>query len=112
MHKKDTSISEYNKYVIIRDTIAEIFKTYIEGYKLVDKFNNVEIEKLTNRFEKEYERYVTDTFEELDIQIEEINGVNHIVVHELISKVAGVVASKLAAELLMIELVNKFISKN
>jgi hypothetical protein len=109
MYKKDTSISEYRKYMLIRDSIAEIFKGYIEGYELSDKFSNVEIKKLTDRFEKEYKQYVMDTFIALDIQTREIDGVNHIVVKELMSKVAGVVSSKLAAELLMIEIVNKFV---
>ena len=110
MYKKNTSISEYNKYVLIRDSITEIFKAYIEGYGLSDKINKIEIEKLINRFEKEYKQYVIDTFLELDIQTKEINGVNFIVIDELMAKVAGVVASKLAAELLMIELVNRFVN--
>jgi phage tail tube protein FII len=109
MYKKDTSISEYRKYVLIKDSIAEIFKTYIEGYGLSGKLSNIEVEKLTDRFEKEYKQYIIDTFIELDIQVKEINGINYIVIDELMSKVAGVVASKLTAELLMIEIVNRFV---
>jgi len=109
MYKKDTSILEYKKYLTIRDSISEIFKTYIEGYGLSDKLTNIEIEKLTDKFEKEYKQYVTDTFVKLDIQTVEIDGINRIVVDEFMSKVAGVVASKLAAELLMFELVSQFI---
>jgi len=110
MYKKDTSILEYKKYLTIRDSISEIFKTYIEGYGLSNKITSVEIEKLTDKFEKEYKRYITDTFIELDIKTIEIDGVSRIGIDELMSKVAGIVASKLAAELLMIEIVNQFIS--
>ena len=108
MYKKDTSIAEYRKYVLVRDSIADIFKSYIEGYKLDDKLTSKEVEKLTNRFEKEYKQYIMDTFVALDIQTIEKDGVDFIVIDELMSKVAGVVASKLAAELLMIEIVNRF----
>lgn len=109
MYKKDTSISEYRKYVVIRDSISDIFSTYIDGYGLTDKLNSKEIERLTNRFEQKYKKYIMDTFVELDIQITEMNGTNVIIIDELMAKVAGVVASKLAAELLMIELVNIFV---
>jgi phage tail tube protein FII len=109
MYKKDTSISEYRKYVVIRDSISEIFATYIDGYGLADKLNSKEIERLTNKFEQKYKKYIMDTFVELDIQITEMNGTNVIIIDELMVKVAGVVASKLAAELLMIELVNIFV---
>lgn len=109
MYKKDTSIAEYRKYVLIRDSISEIFNTYIEGYDLVTELLDEDIEKLTDIFEKEYKGYITDTFLELDIKTVEQNGVNYIAVNELMSKVAGITASKLAAELLMIELVNKFV---
>ena len=108
MYKKDTSIAEYRKYVLVRDSIADIFKSYIEGYKLDDKLTSKEVEKLTNRFEIEYKQYIMDTFVALDIQTIEKDGVDFIVIDELMSKVAGVVASKLAAELLMIEIVNRF----
>lgn len=108
MYKKDTSISEYRKYVLVRDSIATIFKTYIEGYELDDKLTTKTVEKLTDKFEKEYKQYIMDTFIALDIQTKKIDGVNFIVIDELMSKVAGVVASKLAAELLMIEIVNRF----
>ena len=108
MYKKDTSIAEYRKYVLVRDSIAEIFKSYIEGYRLSDKLTSKEVEKLTDRFEKEYKQYIMDTFVALDIQTTEKDGVDFIVIDELMSKVAGVVASKLAAELLMIEIVNRF----
>jgi hypothetical protein len=111
MKNRDTSISDYIKYVSIKDSIAEIFRTYIEGYGLGEKINNEEIELMTDRFEKEYQKYVMDTFLELDIQTKEINGTTFIVVDELMTKVAGVIASKLAAELLMIELINRFVHK-
>lgn len=109
MYKKDTSISEYRKYVLVRDSIADIFKTYIEGYKIDDKLTTKDVEKLTDRFENEYKQYIMDTFVALDIQTTEKDGVSFIVVNELMSKIAGISASKLAAELLMIELVNQFV---
>jgi len=109
MYKKDTSITEYRKYMLIRDAIAELFRTYIEEYGLSKKLNGVEIEKFIDRFEKEYKRYVTDTFVELDIQTIEVDGINTIMVNELMTKIAGIVSSKLAIELLMFEIVNKFI---
>jgi len=40
-----------------------------------------------------------------------VDKIYYILVEELMAKVAGVIASKLAAELLMIEIVNKFIHK-
>ena len=109
MYKKDTSISEYRKYVLIRDSIADIFKKYIEGCGLGNEWTTNEVEKLTDKFEKEYKQYTMDTFKALDIQTTKIDGVNYIVVNELMSKVAGITASKLAAELLMIELANQFV---
>jgi uncharacterized protein (DUF927 family) len=111
MDNRDTSISEYRKYMLLKDSIAEIFKTYVVGYGLADKLDNEVIEQLGDRFEKEYKSYVMDTFIELDIKTEEHNGKNFLVVEELMTKVAGVIASKLAAEILMIELVNRFVHK-
>jgi len=109
MDSKDTSISEYRKYMMIKDSIAEIFQTYIIGYGLSDKLSSKDVERLADRFEKKYKDYVMDTFIELDIRTKEVGATNYIMVDELMSKVAGVIASKLAAEILMIEIVNQFV---
>ncbi len=109
MNKKDTSILEYRKYVLVRDSIADIFRTYVTGYKLDNKLTTQDIERLTDTFEKEYKQYVMDIFVALDIQTKEKDGVNVVVVEEFMAKVAGMASAKLAAELLMIELVKQFV---
>jgi len=67
MDSADISIVEYIKYMSIKDSIAEIFKTYVIGYGLSDKLSDRDVEKLTDRFEKRYKSYVMDTFIESDI---------------------------------------------
>lgn len=109
MFKKDTSISEYRKYMMVQDSIADMFQTYVDGYGLNDVLTPEDVEKLIAIFEEEYKQYVMDIFVALDIQTKEKNGVKLIVAEELMSKIAGVASAKLAAELLLIKIVKQFV---
>jgi len=103
----DQSLKEFTKNMLLRDAIAAIFVTYLKNFNLEDKFDEERFEKLTNKFDSMYHDYVAATFEDLDIQTFQKDGINYIGIDELMLKIAGVVSSKLAVEILLLELIGK-----
>jgi len=103
----DESLKEYTKNVMLQDAIISIFMTYIQSFGIEDEFSDERFEKLTKKFSGMYHEYVTATFEDLDIQTFNKNGINYIGVDELMLKIAGIISSKLAAEILLLEMIGK-----
>ena len=103
----DQTLSDYTKSMLLKDAIAAIFMTYLKGFYLEDEFDEERFEKLTTKFSSMYHDYVAASFEDLDIQTFHKDGINYIGVDELMLKVAGIVSSKLAAEILLLEVIGK-----
>ncbi len=99
----DESMLKYSNEMLIKDAIAFIFKTDIKAYKL-ENFVGDDIEYLIKKFSNVYEDYIMDSFKKLDIQTVTIEGKNYILMSELMSKVASILASKLAIEIILAEL--------
>jgi hypothetical protein len=104
----DDSILDYTRNVLVHDSIYDIFESYATSYGLIENGNISEeqIEHMVEEFQKMYHDYIEETFKELDIQIVEINDEEYIQIDELMLKVAGIAAAKLAAEILIIEVLN------
>ncbi len=100
-------LKEYTKNVLINDAIIAIFITYLKSFNIEEGFTDECLDKVVNKFTSIYHDYVTSTFEDLDIQTFKINDVNYIGIDELMIKVAGIIASKLAAEILLLEMIGK-----
>lgn len=103
----DESLKDFTKSVLLRDAIAAIFITYLKGFHLEDEFDDERFDKLTDKFDSMYHEYVTSTFEDMDIQTFQKDGIRFIGVDELMLKVAGIISSKLACEILLLELMGK-----
>ena len=102
----DESILKYSNDVLLKDTIAIIFKTHMKAYGIED-FTDNDLEYIVNRFSSIYKNYIIDSFKELDIQTVYINGKNYVEIQELMSNVSNILASKLAIEILLLELKSK-----
>jgi len=85
-----------------------MFESYANAYGLIEneKISREQIEYMVEKFEEMYQEYVEEIFKELDIQLIEIDGSEFIEVGELMTKVAGISAAKLAVEILVIEILN------
>jgi hypothetical protein len=101
----DESLKEFTKSILLKDAIAAIFMTYLKSFQLEGIFSDDVFEKLTEKFDGMYHDYVAATFVDLDIQTFEKDGINYIGVDELMLKIAGLISSKLAAEILLLEVV-------
>ncbi len=104
----DDSILDYTRNVLVRDSIYDVFESYATSYGLIEngKISEDQIEHMVDEFQKMYHDYVEEMFKELDIQIVEMDDEEYIKVDELMLKVAGISAAKLAAEILIIEILN------
>jgi len=103
----DESLKEYAKNLLIQDAIIAIFMTYLKLFNIEDNFSDERLDRVINKFTDMYHDYVTASFEDLDIQTLNLNGINYIGVDELMLKVAGVMSSKLAVEILLLEMIGK-----
>jgi hypothetical protein len=101
------NLKEYAKGVIIQDAIISIFLTYLKTFDIEDDFSKERLDKIIGRFTDMYHGYVAATFEDLDIQTFTIGEINYIGVDELMLKIAGLTASKLAVEVLLLEMLGK-----
>lgn len=104
----DDSILDYTRNVLVHDSIYDIFESYANSYGLIENGNISEeqIEHMVDQFQKMYHDYIEEMFKELDVQIVEVNDEEYIKVDELMLKIAGISAAKLAAEILIIEVLN------
>jgi hypothetical protein len=103
----EKSIKEYAKNVILQDAIVEIFRIYLKSFQIEDRVPRERLDLLIKKFNDTYHEYVTGTFEDLNIQTLQIDEVTYIGVEELMIKIAGIISSKLAAELLLLEMCEK-----
>lgn len=108
----EESLKAFTKGVEIQDAIINIFRTYMRTFNLADVINSDRLNILIDEFNERYQSYIVKSFEDLDIQITKISEKEYILVGELMLKVAGLMASKLAAELLLLEAAGKFVKIN
>jgi hypothetical protein len=101
------SIKDFTKSVILQDAIVNIFMMYLKLFSLEDIIEPDRLDVLIDRFEKTYHSYIITSFEQLDVQIIKMNQTEYILVGELMAKVTNLMASKLAAELLLLEVAGK-----
>ncbi len=104
----DDSILDYTRRMLVYDSIFDIFESYANAYGLIEqeKISKEQIEHMVKRFEEMYQDYIAEMFKELDVQIIKVNGKDFIEIEELMTKVAGISAAKLAVEILIIEILN------
>ena len=100
------SMLKYSNDVLIKDAITAIFKTHLRAYELED-FTDDDVNYLVKRFSNIYKDYIIDSFKELDIQTITIEGKSYIMMEELMAKISNVLASKLAIEIILLELKSK-----
>ncbi len=103
----EESIKEYTKNVLLQDAIVEIFRTYLKSFQIENMVSVERLDLLIDKFNDTYHEYIMGTFEDLDIQTLDIDGVTYIGVEELMIKIAGIISSKLAAEILLLEICEK-----
>jgi hypothetical protein len=104
----EESLLKYSRKILIKDSIINIFKSYINVYNLQTKISEKELDKMVDHFSDIYMDYIIRSFEELNIQIHDIDDAPYVAGNELMTKVAGMLASKLAAEILMLDIVLKY----
>jgi len=104
----DDSILDYTRRILVSDSIFDMFESYANAYGLIEneKISKEQIEHMVERFEEMYQEYIAEIFKELDVQLVEMDGYEFIEVGELMTKVAGISAAKLAVEILIIEILN------
>ena len=101
----EESLLKYSRKILVRDSILSIFKSYIKSYNLESEISEEDLDKMVDYFSKTYMDYIIRGFEGLDIQT--LNN-EYVTTNELMTKVAGMLASKLAAEILMLDIVLKY----
>jgi len=100
------SMLKYSNDILIKDAITAILKTHLKAYDL-ENFIEDDINYLIKKFSNIYKDYIIDSFKELDIQIINVEGKNYIMMEELMTKVSNILASKLAIEIILLELKSK-----
>ncbi len=104
----EESLLKYSRKLLVHDSIISMFKSYIKSYSLGSKISEEDLHRMVSHFSEIYTDYITRSFEELDIQTLEVENAPRIVRNELMTKVAGMLASKLAVEILMLDIVLKY----
>ncbi len=97
---------KYSNEILIKDVVALIFKTHIKAYQIED-FDADDIDYLVKKFSNIYKDYIIDCFKELDIQTIRVEGKSYVPIDEIMIKVSNVLASKLAIEIILLELKSK-----
>ncbi len=104
----DEGILDYTRRILVSDSIFDMFESYANAYGLIEneKISKEQIEHMVKRFEDMYQDYIAEIFKELDVQVTKVGDQEFIEIGELMTKVAGVSAAKLAVEILIIEILN------
>ncbi len=104
----DESLLKYSRKILVHDSIVSIFKSYIKSYDLESTMSEKDLQRMVDYFSDTYQDYIIRGFEGLDIQTLTIEDATYVATKELMTKVAGMLASKLAAEILMLDIVLKY----
>jgi len=97
---------KYSNEMLIKDIVALIFKTHIKAYAL-EYFTDEDVDYLVKKFSNIYKDYIIDCFKELDIQTVNVEGKDYVPIEEIMIKVSNILASKLAIEIILLELKSK-----
>jgi len=98
----EEGLLKYSRDLLVYDAVHTMFKSYLTAlhHDLPDEQLGKMIEKYLNM----YMDYVVQSFEELDMKTIKYRNNNYIMIDELMTKVTNIVAAKLVAELLLVEL--------
>ena len=104
----EESLLKYSRKILVHDSIVSIFKSYIKSFNLESTISEKDLERMVDYFSDTYMDYIVRGFEGLDIQTLTLDDATYIATAELMTKVAGMLASKLAAEILMLDIILKY----
>lgn len=93
---------KYSRDLLVYDAVNTMFKSYLTA--LHYDISTEKLEELINKYLDMYKDYVIKSFEELDIRTIQNKDKNYIMIDELMAKLTNIVAAKLVAELLLVEL--------
>jgi len=98
----EDGLLKYSRDLLVYDAVHTMFKSYLTAihYDLPDK----QLEKMIEKYLNMYMDYVVQSFEELNLQAIKTESKSYIMMDELMTKVTNIVAAKLVAELLLVEL--------
>lgn len=101
----EEGLLKYSRNLLVYDAVHTMFKSYLTAihYDIPDE----ELEKLVDKYLGMYNDYVVQSFEELDLKTIKTESKSYIMVEELMAKITNIVAAKLVAELLLVELRKK-----
>lgn len=101
----EESLLKYSRDLLVYDAINTMFRSYLTAihYDLTDDI----LDKLIKKYLVMYMDYIVQSFEELNLQTTQIGGKSYIIAEELMTKITNIVAAKLVAELLLVELRKK-----
>lgn len=101
----EESLLKYSRDLLVYDAINTMFRSYLTAihYDLTDDI----LDKLIKKYLVMYMDYIVQSFEELNLQTTQIGKKSYIIAEELMTKITNIVAAKLVAELLLVELRKK-----
>ena len=103
----DDSLLKYTRKILLRDSINSIFKSYIRSYNLETKISNERLEEMIDHFIEIYKDYIDRVFEELDLMMTRTGDVTYLDMEELMTKMTGIIASRLVVELLLLDILRR-----
>lgn len=98
----DESLLKYSRNLLVYDAVHTMFKAYLAAIHY--DIPNERLEELIDKYLEMYNDYVIQSFEELDLKLVQTKEKKYMLIDELMVKVTNIVAAKLVAELLLVEL--------
>jgi hypothetical protein len=98
----EDSLLTYSRGLLVYDSVNTMFRSYLTAIHY--NITNERLDELVKKYLDMYMDYVVRSFEELDLQTMQTHDNSYITTEELMSKVTNLVAAKLVAELLLVEL--------
>lgn len=98
----EDGLLKYTRELLVYDAVNTMFRSYINA--LHYDVSEEKLKELIDKYLDMYQDYVIQSFEELNMQTIESNNKQFIMIDELMAKVTNIVAAKLVAELLLVEL--------
>jgi hypothetical protein len=98
----EDGLLKYSRDLLVYDAVHTMFKSYLTAlhYDLPDE----QLKKMIEKYLNMYHGYVVQSFDELNLQTVKTESKSYIMVDELMAKITNIVAAKLVAELLLVEL--------